>query len=93
MLLTRPSHALHIQCDSLYFPQVTDRNVENLSGGELQRFAIAVVAAQEGEPRPAPPQCWVVVVVATACWVVVATACWVVVATAASQGGGGLDCS
>lgn len=26
-----------------------DRNVENLSGGELQRFAIAVVAAQEGE--------------------------------------------
>ena len=30
-------------------PQVMDRNVENLSGGELQRFAIAVVAAQEGE--------------------------------------------
>jgi len=29
---------------------VLDRNVENLSGGELQRFAIAVVAAQEGEP-------------------------------------------
>jgi translation initiation factor RLI1 len=28
-------------------PQVCDRNVENLSGGELQRFAIAVVAAQE----------------------------------------------
>ena len=27
--------------------QVLDRNVENLSGGELQRFAIAVVAAQE----------------------------------------------
>mmetsp|Transcript_20524 Transcript_20524/g.57218 ORF Transcript_20524/g.57218 Transcript_20524/m.57218 type:complete len:618 (-) Transcript_20524:579-2432(-) len=27
--------------------QVCDRNVENLSGGELQRFAIAVVAAQE----------------------------------------------
>lgn len=27
--------------------QVTDRNVENLSGGELQRFAIAVVALQE----------------------------------------------
>ncbi len=24
-----------------------DRNVENLSGGELQRFAIAVVAAQQ----------------------------------------------
>uniref|UniRef100_A0A061SCJ9 ATP-binding cassette, sub-family E, member 1 n=1 Tax=Tetraselmis sp. GSL018 TaxID=582737 RepID=A0A061SCJ9_9CHLO len=29
--------------------QVTDRNVENLSGGELQRFAIAVVAAQEAD--------------------------------------------
>ena len=27
--------------------QVTDRNVENLSGGELQRFAIAAVAIQE----------------------------------------------
>jgi len=27
--------------------QVLDRNVENLSGGELQRFAIAVVAAQD----------------------------------------------
>lgn len=26
--------------------QVTDRNVENLSGGELQRFAIAAVALQ-----------------------------------------------
>jgi ABC-type hemin transport system ATPase subunit len=26
---------------------VLDRNVENLSGGELQRFAIAVVAAQK----------------------------------------------
>ena len=29
--------------------QVTDRNVENLSGGELQRFAIAVVAAQKAD--------------------------------------------
>lgn len=29
--------------------QVMDRNVENLSGGELQRFAIAVVAAQEAD--------------------------------------------
>ena len=28
--------------------QVLDRNVEHLSGGELQRFAIAVVAAQDG---------------------------------------------
>jgi ATP-binding cassette subfamily E protein 1 len=28
---------------------VTDRNVENLSGGELQRFAIAVVAAQQAD--------------------------------------------
>ena len=26
-----------------------DRNVENLSGGELQRFAIAVVAAQKAD--------------------------------------------
>lgn len=31
--------------------QVCDRNVENLSGGELQRFAIAVVAAQEAQVR------------------------------------------
>lgn len=29
--------------------QVTDRNVEHLSGGELQRFAIAVVAAQAAD--------------------------------------------
>lgn len=29
--------------------QVTDRNVENLSGGELQRFAIAVVATQDAD--------------------------------------------
>jgi hypothetical protein len=29
--------------------QVLDRNVENLSGGELQRFAIAVVAAQKAD--------------------------------------------
>ncbi|KAL4855086.1 ABC transporter E family member 2 [Chlorella vulgaris] len=29
--------------------QVLDRNVEHLSGGELQRFAIAVVAAQEAD--------------------------------------------
>ncbi len=29
--------------------QVCDRNVENLSGGELQRFAIAVVCAQEAQ--------------------------------------------
>ena len=47
--------------------QVLDRNVENLSGGELQRFAIAVVAAQEGERRRlgrAPGRvlaCWAVV--------------------------------
>ncbi len=26
-----------------------DRDVENLSGGELQRFAMAVVAAQEAD--------------------------------------------
>ncbi|GAX75697.1 hypothetical protein CEUSTIGMA_g3140.t1 [Chlamydomonas eustigma] len=31
----------------LELEQVTDRNVENLSGGELQRFAIAAVAIQE----------------------------------------------
>jgi translation initiation factor RLI1 len=29
--------------------KVTDRNVENLSGGELQRFAIAVVACQKAD--------------------------------------------
>lgn len=29
--------------------QVLDRNVENLSGGELQRFAIAVVACQQAD--------------------------------------------
>ena len=29
--------------------QVMDRDVENLSGGELQRFAMAVVAAQEAD--------------------------------------------
>jgi translation initiation factor RLI1 len=29
--------------------QVLDRNVEHLSGGELQRFAIAVVAAQKAD--------------------------------------------
>ncbi len=28
---------------------VLDRDVENLSGGELQRFAIAVVAAQQAD--------------------------------------------
>jgi ABC transporter len=28
---------------------VLDRDVENLSGGELQRFAIAVVATQEAD--------------------------------------------
>ncbi|KAJ9531533.1 hypothetical protein QJQ45_014996, partial [Haematococcus lacustris] len=33
--------------EELDLAQVCDRNVENLSGGELQRFAIAVVAAQE----------------------------------------------
>ena len=38
--------------------QVTDRNVENLSGGELQRFAIAVVAAQEGALRARRRSCF-----------------------------------
>jgi len=40
-------------CDKLLaeldLEQVLDRNVENLSGGELQRFAIAVVAAQAAD--------------------------------------------
>ncbi len=35
--------------EELDLAQVTDRNVENLSGGELQRFAIAVVAAQKAD--------------------------------------------
>eukprot|EP00798_Chlamydomonas_sp_ICE-L_P023062 gene23062-30251_t len=33
--------------ETLDLEQVTDRNVENLSGGELQRFAIAIVACQD----------------------------------------------
>eukprot|EP00850_Spirogloea_muscicola_P019835 SM000200S05825 [mRNA] locus=s200:234536:238378:+ [translate_table: standard] len=36
-------------CDDLDLNQVLDRNVENLSGGELQRFAIAVVCAQHAD--------------------------------------------
>lgn len=47
--LSRVSPPLSPLLASTCFPQVVDRNVENLSGGELQRFAIAVVAAQEGE--------------------------------------------
>jgi translation initiation factor RLI1 len=41
----------HNCCTAAPLPpnQVLDRNVENLSGGELQRFAIAVVAAQEAD--------------------------------------------
>lgn len=35
--------------DALDLQQVLDRDVEHLSGGELQRFAIAVVAAQEAD--------------------------------------------
>ncbi|KAF6262578.1 P-loop containing nucleoside triphosphate hydrolase protein [Scenedesmus sp. NREL 46B-D3] len=35
--------------DKLDLTQVLDRNVEHLSGGELQRFAIAVVAAQKAD--------------------------------------------
>lgn len=34
---------------TLDLEQVLDRDVEHLSGGELQRFAIAVVAAQEAD--------------------------------------------
>ena len=33
-------------CDLLDLERVRDRNVENLSGGELQRFAIAMVCIQ-----------------------------------------------
>lgn len=36
-------------CDDLELNQVSDRNVGDLSGGELQRFAIAVVAIQSAE--------------------------------------------
>uniref|UniRef100_A0A1D1Y124 ABC transporter E family member 2 n=1 Tax=Anthurium amnicola TaxID=1678845 RepID=A0A1D1Y124_9ARAE len=36
-------------CDDLELNQVIDRNVGDLSGGELQRFAIAVVATQNAE--------------------------------------------
>ncbi|KAF3774985.1 ABC transporter E family member 2 [Nymphaea thermarum] len=36
-------------CDKLELNQVIDRNVGDLSGGELQRFAIAVVAMQSAE--------------------------------------------
>ena len=36
-------------CVELELNQVLDRNVGDLSGGELQRFAIAVVAIQNAE--------------------------------------------
>lgn len=36
-------------CVDLELNQVLDRNVGDLSGGELQRFAIAVVAIQNAE--------------------------------------------
>lgn len=36
-------------CADLELNQVKDRNVGDLSGGELQRFAIAVVAIQNAE--------------------------------------------
>ncbi|PON37476.1 ABC transporter ABCE [Parasponia andersonii] len=36
-------------CNDLELNQVIDRNVGDLSGGELQRFAIAVVAIQKAE--------------------------------------------
>lgn len=36
-------------CIDLELNQVLDRNVGDLSGGELQRFAIAVVAIQNAE--------------------------------------------
>ena len=45
--LPSPLPAFIPQPPPLTLCQVTDRNVENLSGGELQRFAIAAVAIQE----------------------------------------------
>ncbi|KAJ4843395.1 ABC transporter E member 2 [Turnera subulata] len=36
-------------CDALDLNQVTDRNVGDLSGGELQRFCIAIIAMQNAE--------------------------------------------
>lgn len=36
-------------CSFAELNQVLDRNVEDLSGGELQRFAIGVVAAQKAD--------------------------------------------
>ena len=36
-------------CEDLELNKVLDRNVGDLSGGELQRFAIAVVAIQSAE--------------------------------------------
>ena len=41
--------AIAVLARDLDLAQVMDRNVENLSGGELQRFAIAVVAAQQAD--------------------------------------------
>lgn len=35
--------------EKLDLKQVMDRNVENLSGGELQRFAIAICAAVKAD--------------------------------------------
>lgn len=38
-----------VLCHDLELNQVIDRNVGDLSGGELQRFAIAVVCIQNAE--------------------------------------------
>ncbi|CAM8954755.1 hypothetical protein QQ045_016650 [Rhodiola kirilowii] len=38
-----------VLCEDLQLNQVIDRNVGDLSGGELQRFAIAVVAVQNAD--------------------------------------------
>ena len=50
-LLTRKHEKgnLKIICDILDLEAVQDRNVEDLSGGELQRFAIAVVCIQNAD--------------------------------------------
>ena len=36
-------------CDDFDLQKVRDRNVEDLSGGELQRFACAVVCIQNAD--------------------------------------------
>ena len=51
VLATASCYAAGVMQKVLLMPhmQVLDRDVEHLSGGELQRFAIAVVAAQQAD--------------------------------------------